>query len=507
MINTKKFKGYPLFSFLLIASILFSSCSESKEAKTSKPNIILIVTDDQGYADLSAYNHVSHLCKTPNMDRIAQNGILFDNAYVTAPVCSPSRAAINTGQYQEKWDPKMFWSPGLPQNVLTIAETLKEAGYQTAKVGKSDFGTNYHNPAVREFPNQHGYDSFVGFSAHAHDYFLMDEETEKSTPDPYGTSASLGRLFVDSIKTSFKDTYSTELFTNKAIEFIQNNTDQPFFLDLSYNAVHHLIHEVPDEYLEKWDVQKVANYNSSYGNYKDYYWDYTQVGKISDEEMRKYFLANLNCLDDNIGRLLDALEATGEMDNTMIILVSDNGGEPLAGANNLPLSGSKYTMHEGGIKVPMILSWPNGLPKEKLYTHRVSTLDIFPTFLEAAGVNDVVPQLDLDGSSLIRPIIENIPSASAESPLFFQFGKQWAIIDQDWKLVLAEDYNPENRPITSQIQLGSNPGVEALYDLAADPAERNNLIQQNSIKAKSLKTKHQNWINKMAARYDHYQKD
>ncbi|WP_200978951.1 sulfatase [Echinicola sp. 20G] len=505
MNKTKVAKALKLILALSIANILLTSCNK-QEDKPSKPNIILIVTDDQGYADLSAYKHVSHLCKTPNMDRIAQNGILFDNAYVTAPVCSPSRAAINTGQYQEKWDPKMFWSPGLPQNVPTIAETLKEAGYKTAKVGKSDFGTNYHNPAVREFPNQHGYDSFVGFSAHAHDYFLMDEKTEKSTPDPYGSSASLGRIFVDSVKTSFENTYSTELFTDKAIDFIENQGDQPFFLDLSYNAVHHLIHEVPDEYLEKWDVKKVANYDSSYGNYKDYYWDYTQVGKgkISDEEMRKYFLANLNCLDDNIGRLLDALEANGKFDNTMIILVSDNGGEPLAGANNLPLSGSKYTMHEGGIKVPMILSWPNRLPKEKLYPHRVSTLDIFPTFLEAAGLN-MEDKQELDGSSLITPVTNDVPTLSASAPLYFQFGNQWAIIDQNWKLVLAEDYNPENRPITSQIQLGSNPGVVALYDLSKDPGERNNLIHEHEAKAKALKTKHHDWINSMAANYGQYE--
>ncbi|WP_186755230.1 sulfatase family protein [Echinicola salinicaeni] len=506
--NIKTRSGF--CSLILIGLGIFLGSCENKGTDQSKevkqPNIILIVTDDQGYADLSAYDHVSKHCETPNMDRIANNGVLFYNAYVTAPVCSPSRAAIYTGQYQEKWDPKMAWASGLPHNVNTIAEVLQNAGYSTGKIGKSDFGTNYHNAQVREFPLQHGYESFIGFSAHAHDYFLLDEKIEKSTPDPYGTSASLGRIFVDSTKTSFEDTYTTELFTDKAIEFINKNQDEPFFLDLSYNAVHHLIHEVPDEYLEKWDVKKVANYDSSYGKYKDYYWDYTQVGKISDEEMRKYFLANLNCLDDNIGRLLDALEAAGNLENTLILLVSDNGGEPLAGANNLPLSGSKYTMHEGGIRVPMILSWPNGLPKEKDYKHRVSTLDIFPTFLEAAGIE--IPQNgELDGSSLITPIKENKASKSAKKPLFFQFANQWAVIDQNYKLVFANDYNPKNRPITSQIMLGSNPGKIALYNLEKDPGERHNLIEQDSIKAKEMQTLRQSWLKGMEANYGNYKKN
>ncbi|UCS91760.1 sulfatase-like hydrolase/transferase [Echinicola marina] len=497
-----------LFSIIGLGTLL-GSCGQKETAMAvdkKQPNIILIVTDDQGYADLSAYDHVSKYCETPNMDRIADNGVLFYNAYVTAPVCSPSRAAIYTGQYQEKWDPKMAWASGLPHNVNTIAEVLQKAGYTTAKIGKSDFGTNYHNAQVREFPLQHGYQSFVGFSAHAHDYFLLDEKTEISTPDPYGTSESLGRLFVDSTKTSFEDTYSTELFTDKAIEFINKNNDGPFFLDLSYNAVHHLIHEVPDEYLKKWNVKKVANYDSSYGKYKEYYWDYTQVGKISDEEMRKYFLANLNCLDDNIGRLLDALEAAGNMENTMILLVSDNGGEPLAGANNLPLSGSKYTMHEGGIRVPMILSWPNGLPKEKDYNHRVSTLDIFPTFMEAAGI-DIPKDAALDGSSLIAPIKENKASKSAKDPLFFQFGNQWAVIDQNYKLVFANDYNPKNRPITSQIMLGAHPGKVALYNLEADPGERQNLIEQDSLRAQEMQSLRENWLQGMKGKYGNYKKD
>ncbi len=480
-----------------------NNSDKSENTGTKQPNIILIVTDDQGYADLSAYDHVSANCETPNMDRIAQSGVLFSQCYVSGPVCSPSRAAIYTGKYQERWDQNMGWGPGLPLNVPTLAEILRENGYNTARVGKSDYGTNYHNPKVREFPVHHGYNSFLGFSAHAHDYFLLDKDIEMATPDPYGESASLGRLFRDTVKVGFENTYTTNLFTDEAIRFVKENKDAPFFLDLSYNAVHELIHEVPEEYLKKWGAPKIANYDPSYGKYGTYYWDYTQVGKITDEEKRKLYLANLNCLDDNIGRLLNTLEELSLHENTLIIMVSDNGGEPLTGANNLPLSGSKYTMHEGGIRVPFIISWPKFLPKEKLYQHRVSALDIFPTCLEAAGItpND---SLTFDGNSLIDPIRNDVPSQMAEKPLCFKFGEQWAIIDKDWKLVYAEDYNPENRPITSQIRLGANSGKVALYNLNEDIGERNNLIEIEPKKAKELQQKFDWWLKKMKADHPNY---
>ena len=491
------------YLIILILGALFVQCSSMQNTAVDQPNIILIVTDDQGYADLSAFDHVSAKCQTPNMDRIAQNGVLFNNCYVSGPVCSPSRAAIYTGRYQERWDANMGWSTGLPVNVLTLAEILKEHGYSTARIGKSDYGRHYHNPRAREFPVHHGYDYFLGFSAHAHDYFLLDNGIEMATPDPYGDSESLGRLYRDTLKVGFEDTYTTDLFTDEAIRFVKENKDAPFFLDLAYNAVHELIHEVPDEYLKKWNVRKIPNYEPAYGKYAEYYWDYTQVGKITDEEKRKLYLANLNCLDDNIGRLLDSLEELNLLENTLIVLISDNGGEPLTGANNLPLSGSKYTMHEGGIRVPFMVSWPKSIPKRKLYGHRVSAFDIFPTCLDIAGITEY-DSLQLDGSSLIDPIKNDVPSINAEKPLFFKFGKQWAVIDNGWKLVYAEDYNPAHRPITSQIRLGANSGKVALYNLDEDIGERNNLIKQEPEKEKELRTKFDSWMKEMQDEYLNY---
>lgn len=496
-------------SYLLIASLgcLFVQCDNTTNTEKNsfqQPNIILIVTDDQGYADLSAYDHSSANCQTPNMNRLSQSGVLFNNCYMSGPVCSPSRAALYTGRYQERWDKNMGWRPGLPMNVPTLAEILKENGYTTGRVGKSDYGTNYHNSNAREFPSHHGYDSFIGFSAHAHDYFLLDRDIEMATPDPYGDSESLGRLYRDTTKVGFNDSYTTDLFTDEAIDFVKKHKGGPFFLDLAYNAVHELIHEVPDKYLEKWDAPKIPNYNPSYGKYADYYWEYTQVGKITDEEKRKLYLANLNCLDDNIGRLLDSLENLDLLGNTLILLISDNGGEPLTGANNLPLSGSKYTMHEGGIRVPFIVSWPAKLPQGLLYRHRVSGMDIVPTCLEAAGIKSD-QSINFDGSSIIDPVKRNLPSEKAETPLCFKFGNQWAIIDKGWKLVYAEDYNPENRPITSQIRLGANSGQVALYNLNNDVVERNNLIGDEPEKAKELQQKFDSWLEEMIAGHSNYQ--
>ena len=494
------------YLLILVCGLFLVQCKNVKRIESgnaNQPNIILIVTDDQGYADLSAYKHVSVQCQTPNMDRIAQSGVLFDNCYVSGPVCSPSRAAIYTGKYQERWDKNMGWGPGLPLNVPTLAEMLLKNGYTTCRVGKSDYGTNYHNPNAREFPSHHGYDNFIGFSAHAHDYFLLDEEIEKATPDPNGESEALGRIWRDTAKVGFNDTYTTTLFTDEAIRFVEENNEGPFFLDLAYNAVHELIHEVPDEYLEKWDAPKIPNYDPSYGKYSQYYWDYTQVGKITDEGKRKLYLANLNCLDDNIGRLLDVLEQKGLMGNTLIMMISDNGGEPLTGANNLPLSGSKYTMHEGGIRVPFIISWPKSLPQGKLYQHRVSTLDIVPTCLQAAGIASHESDT-FDGSGLIYPILNDEPSVKAEEPLCFKFGNQWAIIDKGWKLVYAEDYNPKNRPITSQIRLGANSGKVALYNLNEDIGERINLIESKSEKANELQQKYDYWLKEMKADHQNY---
>jgi len=468
----------------------------SKEIKKGEsPNILIIITDDQGYADLSAYNHAAEDVHTPNMDRIAREGVLFTQAYVTAPVCSPSRAGWNTGLYQQRWDPNAGWNPGLPQHVKTIAEHLKEAGYITGKVGKNDYGANFHKLTVREYPLNHGFDEFLGFSSHAHDYFLLSEEIERRTPDPYGHSAALGRLFLNRGYISFSDAYTTEIFTDWAIDFLERHREEPFFLTVSYNSVHHLIHEVPEKYLEKFDVEPIPNYDpDTMGKYEDYYRRYCHVGEaIGDEEMRRYYLANLNCLDDNIGRILDALNRLGLDDNTLLIFFSDNGGSPNTGADNRPLRGSKYLLWEGGIRIPFMMRWPERLPKGKIYPYRISTLDILPTCLEAVGL-DIPPRLD--GKNILKSVEEGTPSPTSKKPMFWRWKDQFAVIEGTWKLVRTNEapgYPPSSR------FLGGPPTSNRpqLFNLKDDLSEQHDLYDEYPEIAKRLMKLYQKWHSQM----------
>ena len=165
----------------LMISILVSK-TEAQTPASGNPNFLIIVTDDQGYADLSAFGHHAQDVHTPNMDRLAASGVLFTQAYTTAPVCSPSRAGWNTGLYQQRWDPTSSWAPGMPGNIQNIAQIMKSHGYATARFGKNDYGKGYHVQNTPEYPLNHGYDEFLGFSAHGHDYFLLSDDIEEHLP-------------------------------------------------------------------------------------------------------------------------------------------------------------------------------------------------------------------------------------------------------------------------------------------------------------------------------------
>uniref|UniRef100_UPI004047422B sulfatase family protein n=1 Tax=Mariniflexile sp. TaxID=1979402 RepID=UPI004047422B len=296
---------------------LFSCKNNAQSVKKDKtPNILLIVVDDQGYADFEPFKNHDPVITNPNMTKLANSGMIFTEAYTTAPVCSPSRVGMLTGKNQIRWDKNASWGPGLPDSVKTIAEYLKEAGYATARIGKNDLGKNFHKYDVREYPLKHGYDEFLGFSAHAHDYWLLSQEIKDRTPDPDGTSAVLGPLMHNNGVKSYKDGYLTDILTDEAIQYIQKSKNKPFFLTLAYNSVHHLIHEVPQKYLDKYHVKPIPNYDPDslmafekhpVGSYSAYYDKYSRLGAIQDEDLRKYYLANLNCLDDNIGRVLHGI--------------------------------------------------------------------------------------------------------------------------------------------------------------------------------------------------------
>ena len=493
-----------LFKLVLISALLLNvvACTQPKTQDAQKPNVLLIIVDDQGYADFSPFENHSPEISTPNMQRLADAGMIFTQAYTTAPVCSPSRAGLMTGKNQFRWDEKASWGPGLPDKVKTIPEYLKEAGYTTARIGKADFGINYHKFDVREYPLNHGYDYFLGFSAHAHDYWLHSSEIAERTPDPNGTSAHLGPLMENNGYKSFKDDeYITDIFTNEAITYLKTEKDKPFFLTLSYNSVHHVIHEVPQKYLDKYEVAPIHNYEPDSlesfegrkpGTYSDYYEKYTRVGARNEENMRKYYLANLNCLDDNIGRVLDVLKEQGLDKNTVVVYVSDNGGSPLTAANNAPLTAGKYSLWEGGIRVPMAILWPGKVKPGSVQHNYVSALDILPTIVNAAGIE--VPELNIDGKNLLAPDPNRL--------LVWRWGNTWAVRKGDYKISNANrEFGKGPRPSAQFIEPVLNDNSIKLFNLEDDPGERVNLAEKMPEKVSELQKDLENWLMENSGKY------
>ncbi len=490
----------------IIISILFLvvGCKNNKIkediTKLTKPNILLIVVDDQGYADFEPFENKSEDITTPNMSRIADAGMVFTQAYTTAPVCSPSRAGILTGKNQFRWDKNASWGPGLPDSVKTLPEYLKDIGYSTSRIGKNDLGQKFHRNDVREYPLNHGYDEFLGFSAHAHDYWLNSQRIKERTPDPYGTSALLGPLMYNMGEKSYEEGYLTDIFTDEAIDFIKRKKDEPFFLTLAYNSVHHLIHQVPQKYLDKYDVKPIPNYDPDSlvafekretGSYSAYYDKYSRLGAIQDEDLRKYYLANLNCLDDNIGRVLDVLKSENLDKNTIVVFISDNGGTPLNGANNAPLTAGKYSIWEGGIRVPMAMSWPGKIEEGKVENNYVSALDIMPTLLDAIGVKLI--DTTIDGINLLRPKKDRL--------LVWKWQKTWAVRKGNWKLTNTNENSWKGRPSNLYIKPITDDFTLKLFDLSKDPGERANLAETYPDKVVALETEYKNWMEKNLGKY------
>lgn len=480
---------------VVAAGCFLGGCSTAcmGSSRKRKPNILVIITDDQGYADLSAYAHSAPDISTPNMDRLARGGVLFTNAYVTAPACSPARAGWNTGRYQQRWG-MWGWAQPLPEDERLLSEYLKEAGYATGKFGKSDFGQNYHRKDVREYPLNHGFDEFLGFSAHAHDYFHLSEEIERRTPDPRGESAALGVLFHNETTKSFEEGYTTEIFTDYAIDFIKRHKDKPFFTCVSYNSVHALVHLVPERYLKRFDASIEPLYcPDEHGRYYTYY-DYYGHGKAGDDETyRRWCLANMACLDDNVGRLLDTLEELNLEQDTFVVFMTDNGGGPSreTGSVNRPLKSTKYSLFEGGIRIPMIMRFPGKLPKGRVCDNVISTLDIVPTTLAAADLKGVETN-PLDGQNLLS-MLRRPERPQSREPLFWHFGDQFAIRDGDWKLVQARLFTIDimhgrRQPLAERPQL---------FNLRDDIGETTDLADRHPDIVKRLTGLYEDWLAEM----------
>jgi arylsulfatase A-like enzyme len=420
------------------ASVTVPGCANTSqrfaaEKLPNKPNIVLIVSDDQGYADASCYDHPAEV-STPNIDRLAAEGVRLTDGYASAYVCAPTRAGLLTGRYQQRFG---FYTGGdsrvgLPLSEVTVADLLKKEGYATGVVGKWHLGLE---PQYR--PLQRGFDEFYGFLGHgAHDYFklqITDEYTSIYRNDK-----------------PINDTgYLTDNLALEAVSFIERHHKRPFFLYLPFNAVHWPL-QAPDDYIKRFNT---------------------------GDENRDIYLAMLTSMDEAIGQVLDALKRTGADGNTLVIFFSDNGGARKNFANNGVLRDYKQSVYEGGIRVPFIVRWPGNLPKAAVCSEPIISVDIVPTILSAAGVGLPGDRV-YDGKDML-PVLRSETTEPLHRALFWYDGsQQWAVRAGKWKLL-------------------SRKGSLELYDLQADISEKHNLAVDRPDVLEELKEIYAQWRSQM----------
>ena len=395
---------------------------------TDRPDILLIVSDDHGYADRSARG--SEDARTPNLDRLAREGEVFDQGYVTAPVCSPSRAGLIAGAYQQRWGAQWFDTSAFPPSHHPVMpEVLKQAGYRTGYFGKVHYGPE--QPGDRACPENHGFDEslygLAGLSMGRLHYLRHSREAAVE----YGEAADAHG--VDPLWENGREVecerHLTVEFTDRALAFMGGGGEErgPFFCMVAYNAVHNFAWQLPEDELDARALPRHDDFDPASADYLDWY-----DGAISPhlERGREYYLAQLEIMDREIGRLLDHLEETGRRENTLVVYLTDNGGSTCNYGDNTPLDGTKYSLFEGGVRVPMILSWPGTIPAGACSDALVSAIDLLPTFAAAAGAT-LPSSAPIDGHDL-RPVWEG--RSPGHEALHFDTGFQWAVRTPRWKL-------------------------------------------------------------------------
>lgn len=439
-----------LFAWLTVATLGVLNVAEFVPSRARRPNILVIVADDLGYGDVGV--HGGRDLPTPNLDALAARGLRCTDAYVAAPYCSPSRAGLLTGRCPTRFghefnpyhgDPRKL---GLPVREWTVGDRLRRAGYATGLVGKwhQGFHPTYH-------PQTRGFDEYFGFLGAGHNYLLRQDADGWFSPGCSRNQISRGRT------VQKLDGYTTDLFTDEALAFIDRHAGRPWLLYLAYNAVH-----TPLEVLQKYGSRVPAS--------------------VTDPERRAY-LSLLAGLDDGVGRVMAHLRQTGHDQDTLIFFLSDNGGsgrKPFMGynaASNAPLRGDKGQTLEGGIRVPFFISWPGHLPAGQTYSRPVSALDILPTACAAGAART---SGELDGVNLL-PFLAGREAGEPHAALYWRFGPQKAVRQGRWKLVDWRDFAS-----------GRNSGWQ-LFDLEHDVGENMPLEASHPQVAAELKTAWEAW--------------
>ena len=435
---------------LVIAALALSAATgplAAADTAARKPNVLVIVADDLGYADLGA--HGGTACPTPHIDSIAADGAKFTSGYVPCPYCSPTRAALLTGKYQTRFghefNPALLRhggkGQGLPPDEKTVADRLKLVGYRTGAVGK------WHQGEEPEFhPNARGFDEFFGFLTGAHDYNVGD--------DP-----NFGPIYRNKDKVELKG-YLTDVLADEAVGFIDRNKDKPWFLYLAFNAVH-----TPNQAPEA-DLAKFAD--------------------VKDEKRRSY-LAMLSRMDDGVGKVLAKLKDAKLDPETLVFFISDNGGPTNKfspnGSVNDPLRGSKGDTWEGGVRVPFFVRWKGiVLPKQEV-EHPVIGMDIPATALAVAEVGLKDDEKPLDGVNLL-PHLNGSKKAAPHPALFWRFGPQSAVRMGDWKLVTASQ---------SDAHYVDTPKAPMLFNLREDASEKVDLAAEFPDRVKEMQAAWDKW--------------
>jgi arylsulfatase A-like enzyme len=419
-------------SGICLGGKVFSAAA--KQNNHRRPNIVVIVSDDQGYADSSCYEHPKEV-DTPNIDGLAGEGVRFTSGYASGYVCAPTRAGLMTGRYQQRFG---FYTAGdsrigMPLKEITVADVLKKEGYATAVIGKWHLGIEpeYH-------PMKRGFDEFYGFLGHgAHDYFKL------GITDEYTSIYRNEKPINDS-------GYLTNNLARESVSFIERHMGRPFFLYLPFNAVH-------------WPLQALQKHIEPFN---------------TGDPNRDIYLGMLVCMDEAIGRVLDALKRTGADENTLIIFFSDNGGARKNLANNGVLRDYKHSVYEGGIRVPFIVRWPDELPKGKVCDEPVISLDVMPTICAAVGAKLPGDRV-YDGRNML-PVLRGESKEPLHEALFWYDGAdQWAVRAGKWKLL-------------------SYKGSLELYDLSTDISEKNDISIENPQIVERLQHTYTAWKDQMA---------
>ncbi|MCL7763976.1 sulfatase-like hydrolase/transferase [Polaribacter sp. Z014] len=506
MKNTNYLKLGFLFLF-----VFFFTGIKAQNSAVKTPNVIVILADDIGYADVGFQENTALGIQTPNLDKLAKKGIVFNNAYASAAVCSNSRLGLSTGRYQQRWGAYYYNQGGLPSNEFTIAEMMREAGYKTMKVGKTHL-----NGGPKSDPMKHGFDHWLGFKSHSYDYFLLSQKDVDAYNKKYPGSAAKAKMIpfgplVRDSKTveSFENTNTTEVFTNESVKFIESANEKPFYLQLEYNALHTPLYKAPEVMRKKYAIptrsfnrdDKVWEYPHwdpiIEPDYSKWYSETCHLG-IADPYGRKIYLAHLEYMDMMIGKIVKALKKKGILDNTIIVFSSDNGGSNQSYANNLPINSYKYCLMDGGIKVPMFIHWPEGIAKNKKVDALITHRDLYASLSELTGI---APKKKLDGKSLF-PLFKGGEKEIHNEPLFWDSGdkeKNWVVRSNNWKLVYRNEsknyasYVLDKKGLVTGLTEEPIPAGYQLYDLNKDPYETQNIASVNTAKVAEMKKLYTDW--------------